>query len=137
MEHQKILNLLNVASDAKFVTRNWNIFNDQSNAIYIIYSTEVLTTNLCEYNGTYILINRQDHFYYQRHNIICHQSCYHQKNKISQNILAKDLKKQCRTNITKSENKNTTNKYRYFFLIKPCRSQHIAYFGLFKPKWQC
>ena len=29
MEHQKILNLLNEAKDLKFVTRKWNIVNDQ------------------------------------------------------------------------------------------------------------
>ena len=45
MEHQKILNLLNESSYSKFVTRNWNIVNDQSNANYgagneIIGSTE-------------------------------------------------------------------------------------------------
>ena len=34
MEHQNILNLLNEASDSKFVTRKWNIVNDQSNANY-------------------------------------------------------------------------------------------------------
>ena len=34
MEHQKISNLLNEVSDSKFVTRNWNIVNDQSNANY-------------------------------------------------------------------------------------------------------
>ena len=28
MEHQKILNLLNEANDPKFVTRKWNIVND-------------------------------------------------------------------------------------------------------------
>ena len=32
MEHQKILNLLNEASDYTFVTRKWNIVNDQLNA---------------------------------------------------------------------------------------------------------
>ena len=31
MKYQKILNLLNEANDAKFVTRKWNIFNDNSN----------------------------------------------------------------------------------------------------------
>ena len=30
MEHQKILNLLNEANDSKFVTRKWNIANDNS-----------------------------------------------------------------------------------------------------------
>ena len=34
MEHQKILNLLNEARDSKFVTRKWNIVNDQSNGDY-------------------------------------------------------------------------------------------------------
>ena len=28
MEHQKIVNLINEASDCKFVIRKWNIFND-------------------------------------------------------------------------------------------------------------
>ena len=46
MEHQEILNLLNEVSDSKFVTRKWNIVNDQSNANYdvgneIIYNIEV------------------------------------------------------------------------------------------------
>ena len=61
MEHQKILNLLNEASDSKFLTKNWNIVNDQSNANYgvgyeIIHNTEVLKSNLCDYNDAYILI---------------------------------------------------------------------------------
>ena len=51
MEHQKILILFNESSDSKFVTRNRNIANDQSNANYIagneiIYSTKVLKSNL-------------------------------------------------------------------------------------------
>ena len=46
MEYQKISNLLNETIDSKFVTRKWNIFNDQSNANndvrnYIIYNTEI------------------------------------------------------------------------------------------------
>ena len=32
MEHRKILYLLNEAKVSKFVTRKWNIANDQSNA---------------------------------------------------------------------------------------------------------
>ena len=60
MEHQKILNLLNEASDSKFVTRKQNIVNDQSNANYdvgneIIYNTEILKSNLCDFNDAYIL----------------------------------------------------------------------------------
>ena len=31
MEHQKIIVLLNEPNDSKFVTRKWNIVNDQSN----------------------------------------------------------------------------------------------------------
>ena len=61
MEHQKILKLLNEAGNSKFVTRKWNIVNDQSNynANYsasnkITYSTEVFKSNLCDYNDAYI-----------------------------------------------------------------------------------
>ena len=61
MEHQKILNLLNETSDSKFVTGKWNVGNDQSNTNYdvgnkIIYNTEVLKSNLCDYNDAYILV---------------------------------------------------------------------------------
>ena len=61
MEHQKIFNFLNEASDSKFVTRKWNIVIDQSNASYgvrneIIYNTEVLKSNLCDYKNDYILV---------------------------------------------------------------------------------
>ena len=59
MEHQKITNLLNEANDSKFVTRKWNIVNDNSKANCdvgneIIYNTEVLKSNLCDYNNGYI-----------------------------------------------------------------------------------
>ena len=55
MEHQKILSLLNEANDSKFVTRKWNIVNDNSKSNYdatneIIYKTEVLNSYLCDYN---------------------------------------------------------------------------------------
>ena len=61
MEHQEILNLLDGASNSRFVTRKWSIVNDQSNANYdvgnkIIYNTEVLKSNLCDYNDAYILV---------------------------------------------------------------------------------
>ena len=61
MEHQKILNLLNERNDSKFLTRKWNIVNDQSNANYnvgnvIIYNTEILISNLCGYNDAYVSI---------------------------------------------------------------------------------
>ena len=57
MEHQKILNLLNEANDSKFVTKKWNIVNDQSNANYdegneIVYNAKVLKSDLCDYNDT-------------------------------------------------------------------------------------
>ena len=54
MEHQKILNLLNEKSDSKFMTRKCNIVKDQSNPNYDagneIYNTEVLKSNLRDYN---------------------------------------------------------------------------------------
>ena len=61
MERQKILNLLNEASDNKFVTRKWNIVNDQSNANYdvqneVIFNTEVLKSDFPDYNNACILI---------------------------------------------------------------------------------
>ena len=59
MKHQKILNLVNEASDSKFVTRKWNIFNDNSNTSYgvrseIIYNREVLKSNPCDYNDALV-----------------------------------------------------------------------------------
>ena len=61
MEHQKILNLLNDTNDFKFVTIKWNILNDNSKANYeegneTTYKTEVLKSNLCDYNNAYILV---------------------------------------------------------------------------------
>ena len=61
MEHQKTSNLLNEASDSRFVTWKWNIINDWSNANYnvgekIIYSREVLKSKFCDYNGANILV---------------------------------------------------------------------------------
>ena len=61
MEREKTLNLLNEANDSKFVTRKWNVANDQSNANYdvgneIIYNTEALKYNLCDCSYTYILV---------------------------------------------------------------------------------
>ena len=59
MQHQKILNLLNEANDSKFVTRKWNIVNDYSKRNVrneTTYATEVLKSNLCDYNNAYILV---------------------------------------------------------------------------------
>ena len=59
MERQKILNLLNEANDPKFVTRKWNIVNDNSSSGVgneIIYNTEVLKSNLCDYSDAYNLV---------------------------------------------------------------------------------
>ena len=61
MEQQKILNLLNEANDSKFVTRKWNIVNDNSKSNYdatneITYNTEILESNLRDYNDAYILV---------------------------------------------------------------------------------
>ena len=59
--HQKILNLLNEANDSKFVTRKWNNVNDNSKSNYdatneITNNTQVLKSNLCDYNNAYILV---------------------------------------------------------------------------------
>ena len=61
MEDQKILNLLNELNNSKFVTKKWNIVNDQSNANYdvgneIIYNREVLKSNLCDHSDAYSLV---------------------------------------------------------------------------------
>ena len=61
MEHQKILNLLNETNHSKFVIRKRIIINDESNANYDVvnetfYGTEVLKSNLCDYNDSYILV---------------------------------------------------------------------------------
>ena len=55
------MNLLNERSNSKFVTRKWNISSDQSNANYdagneVICNIDVLKSNLCNYNDTYILV---------------------------------------------------------------------------------
>ena len=34
MEHHKILNVFNEVNDSKFVTRKWNIVNDNSKSNY-------------------------------------------------------------------------------------------------------
>ena len=52
---------MNEANDSKFVTRKWNIVNDNSKGKYdvrnkIIYNTEVLKSYLCDYNDAYILV---------------------------------------------------------------------------------
>ena len=57
----KKLNFLNDANNSKFVMRKWNIVNDNSKANYeagnkITYNTEVLKSNLCDYNDAYILL---------------------------------------------------------------------------------
>ena len=61
MEHQKILSLLNEANDSKFVTRKWNIVNDNSKSNYdttneITYNSEILKSNICDFNDAYILV---------------------------------------------------------------------------------
>ena len=60
-ETLKNIDLLNESSDKKFVTRKWNIVNDQSKLNYSVgsetmYSTEVLKSKLCDYTDVYIPI---------------------------------------------------------------------------------
>ena len=52
---------MNEANNSKFVTRKWNIVNDNLKANYgagneIIFNTEVLKSNICDYNSGYILV---------------------------------------------------------------------------------
>ena len=52
---------MNESSDSKFVSRNWNTVNDQSNANYsvgneIIYGTEVVKSNIFDYNDASIKV---------------------------------------------------------------------------------
>ena len=61
MKQQKLLNWLNEANDFKLVTRKWNIVNDSSKSNYdatneITYNTEILESNLRDYNDAYILV---------------------------------------------------------------------------------
>ena len=57
----KTLNKLSNANRSKFVSGKWNIVSDNSKANYnsgnnIIYNTEVLRADHCDYNNAYILI---------------------------------------------------------------------------------
>ena len=61
IEQQQKLILLNETNDSKFVTRKWNIVNNNSKSNYdeeneISYITEILKSNLCDYNDAYILV---------------------------------------------------------------------------------
>ena len=52
---------MNETSDSKFLTRNWNIVNDQLNANNskgneIIYKTEVLKSNVFDYSDAHITV---------------------------------------------------------------------------------
>ena len=49
------------ADDSKFMSRRWNILNDNSKSNYdaaneITYNTEVLNSSLCGCNDVYILV---------------------------------------------------------------------------------
>ena len=55
------MNLLKEASDSSYVIRKWDIANDQSNSNYdvgngILYITEILKSNLCNYNDIYMFL---------------------------------------------------------------------------------
>ena len=59
IEHQKILKFLNETSNSKFVTRKWNIVNDNSKENYdagseIMCNIKVTISNICDYNDAYI-----------------------------------------------------------------------------------
>ena len=52
MEHQEILNSLTEAGDV--AARKWNIVYELGKEI--IYNTEVLASNLCDYNDAYVWV---------------------------------------------------------------------------------
>ena len=54
MEHQKILNLLNEVSDSKLWPENGTL--SRMNQTQIIYNTELLKYNLCDYHDAYVLV---------------------------------------------------------------------------------
>ena len=67
METQEIVNPLNDSNNesSKFVTRKWNIINDQNNGQYgngdengstIKFETKVIKSNLCDYLDAYIFV---------------------------------------------------------------------------------
>ena len=61
MKRKTMLNLLNEASDSKFISRNWNIVDNQAKENYsvrneIIHNTEELKANLRDYSDAYILV---------------------------------------------------------------------------------
>ena len=52
---------MNEGNDSKFVARKWSNVSDNSKANYdvgneITYNTEVLKSNLCDYNDAYISV---------------------------------------------------------------------------------
>ena len=64
MEYQKIVNLLNTASDTlpRFVTKKWVEVHDHSNKIYstnkqIRFKTSIQRSDLCDYCDAYIVAN--------------------------------------------------------------------------------
>ena len=62
MEHQKIWNLLNEEYNTKLITRKWNVVNDNSKTNYDAtnentYNTDILKSNLCDYNDSYIFLS--------------------------------------------------------------------------------
>ena len=65
MEHQKVANLLDDASNkiSKFTTKNWVEINDESKGTYdvvseIKFKTAMLKSSLCDYSDAYIHVKR-------------------------------------------------------------------------------
>ena len=57
----EILNLFKEANDSKFVTRKWNIVNDNSKSNCdttnkVTYNIEILKSNLCDYSDAHCLV---------------------------------------------------------------------------------
>ena len=80
MESQKVMNLLNEASDSRFVTRNWNIVNDQSRANYsagneFINNIELSKFNLCHFNDPYVLVKDTITVSADNSNLVAFKNC--------------------------------------------------------------
>ena len=61
MKHQKILNLLNEANDYKYDKnmKHFHWYGKYGKRNEFINNTDVLRSNLCDYNNAYILVRGQ------------------------------------------------------------------------------
>ena len=68
------------ANDSRTVTRKWNTVNNHSNPKYsvrndTIFSTQVLKSNLCDFNDAYILVRGNINIYAAPATPLTFQNC--------------------------------------------------------------